>query len=125
MSEKVLTGGSMTAVVRVGNTVRRTAGPWTPTIHMLLRHLRGNGFVLEALPFHHVAPVAGGIADGEENGFVLRAGCLEGLRAPWIPVNRIVGVLEEIWRGLLREAVGMLRQVRRIGQERLLLSVGK
>jgi hypothetical protein len=42
--EVVLTGGNMTPVVRVGDTVRRGAGPWTPTIHALLRHLRANGF---------------------------------------------------------------------------------
>jgi hypothetical protein len=34
----------MTAVVRVGDTVRRAAGPWTPAVHALLRHLRANGF---------------------------------------------------------------------------------
>ena len=44
MNEEVLSGGSMTAVVRVGETVRRTAGPWTPTVHELLRHLRASGF---------------------------------------------------------------------------------
>jgi hypothetical protein len=38
-----LAGGSMNAVVRVGDTVRRPAGPWTPTIHRLLRHLRARG----------------------------------------------------------------------------------
>ena len=42
--EEILTGGNMTAVVRVGNTVRRAAGPWTPTIHAFLRHLRAAGF---------------------------------------------------------------------------------
>jgi len=42
--EQVLTGGNMTPVVRVGDTVRRGAGPWTPTIHALLRHLRAAGF---------------------------------------------------------------------------------
>jgi len=42
--EVVLTGGNMTAVVRVGNTVRRGAGPWTPTIHAFMRHLRSSGF---------------------------------------------------------------------------------
>ena len=44
MEEIPLSGGSMTAVVRVGDTVRRAAGPWTPTIHALLRHLRAAGF---------------------------------------------------------------------------------
>ena len=38
----------MTPVVRVGATVRRAAGPWTPTIHALLRHVRAAGF--EAVP---------------------------------------------------------------------------
>lgn len=34
----------MTPVVRVGNTVRRSVGPWTPAIHALLEHLHQNGF---------------------------------------------------------------------------------
>jgi hypothetical protein len=42
--EEVLAGGNMTAVVRVGDTVRRTAGPWTPTIHAFMHHLRRAGF---------------------------------------------------------------------------------
>jgi Phosphotransferase enzyme family len=42
--EIVLTGGNMTPVVRVGDTVRRGAGPWTPTVHALLGHLRASGF---------------------------------------------------------------------------------
>jgi Phosphotransferase enzyme family len=42
--EIVLLGGSMTPAVRVGETVRRAAGPWTPTIHAFMRHLRGSGF---------------------------------------------------------------------------------
>jgi hypothetical protein len=31
-------------VVRIGDTVRRPAGPWTPTIHALLSHLVDKGF---------------------------------------------------------------------------------
>jgi hypothetical protein len=42
--EEVLAGGNMTVVVRVGDTVRRAAGPWTPTIHAFMRHLRASGF---------------------------------------------------------------------------------
>ncbi|MEA2180314.1 MAG: hypothetical protein QOG77_3611 [Solirubrobacteraceae bacterium] len=42
--EVVLSGGNMTRVARIGDTVRRAAGPWTPTIHALLRHLRASGF---------------------------------------------------------------------------------
>ncbi|WP_298458573.1 phosphotransferase [uncultured Cellulomonas sp.] len=40
---EVLPGGSMSDPVRVGRTVRRTAGPWTPTVHRLLEHLIAAG----------------------------------------------------------------------------------
>jgi hypothetical protein len=40
-----LSGGNATAgVVRVGETVRRPAGPWTPAVHALLLHLHEVGF---------------------------------------------------------------------------------
>jgi thiamine kinase-like enzyme len=42
-SEEKLSGGNMSAVSRVGNTVRRAAGPWTPRVHQLLEHLRAKG----------------------------------------------------------------------------------
>jgi phosphotransferase family enzyme len=48
--EVPLPGGHMNTVVRVGDTVRRTTGPWTPTIHALLRHIRANGFTLGPEP---------------------------------------------------------------------------
>ncbi len=45
MREEPLTGGNVTAgVVRLGDTVRRPAGPWTPAVHSLLRHLHSVGF---------------------------------------------------------------------------------
>lgn len=43
-AEEALTGGSISNPVRVGGTVRRQAGPWTPTVHALLRHLEDAGF---------------------------------------------------------------------------------
>lgn len=42
--EAPLEGGGLTGVVRVGDTVRRTAGPWTPAVHALLQHLEVAGF---------------------------------------------------------------------------------
>lgn len=32
-------GGNVSAAVKVGDTVRRRAGPWTPAVHALLEHL--------------------------------------------------------------------------------------
>ncbi|SPM00053.1 aminoglycoside phosphotransferase [[Actinomadura] parvosata subsp. kistnae] len=42
--EVVLAGGGVNHVVRAGATVRRPAGPWTPAVHRLLRHLEAQGF---------------------------------------------------------------------------------
>lgn len=42
--EVSLSGGNMNVVVRVGDTVRRPAGPWTAAVHDLLRHVRAAGY---------------------------------------------------------------------------------
>ena len=49
--------------------------------------------VLERLALHDVAPVAGRISHTEEDRLVLADGALEGLGAPGVPVDRVVGVL--------------------------------
>ncbi len=43
-----LTGGNVGGAVRVGHTVRRPAGPWTPAVHALLDHLAVRG--LDGVP---------------------------------------------------------------------------
>lgn len=43
-AEEVLDGGGTNVVTRVGRTVRRSAHPWTITVHSLLRHLEADGF---------------------------------------------------------------------------------
>lgn len=37
-------GANVETVVRIGDTVRRTTGPWTPSVHGLLQHLERQGF---------------------------------------------------------------------------------
>ena len=44
MPEEIPLGGNLNDAVRVGDTVRRRAGPWTPTVHALLRFLEAQGF---------------------------------------------------------------------------------
>ncbi|MGW1345205.1 phosphotransferase [Kribbella sp. NPDC002412] len=44
MDEEVaLTGGNVGGAVRVGDTVRRATGPWTPAVHALLNYLADAG----------------------------------------------------------------------------------
>ncbi|HEX6258918.1 MAG TPA: aminoglycoside phosphotransferase family protein [Candidatus Saccharimonadales bacterium] len=42
--EEVLQYGFVSSPVKVGDTVRRQTGSWTPTVHALLEHLHKNGF---------------------------------------------------------------------------------
>jgi Phosphotransferase enzyme family len=42
--EVPLRGGQLSTVVRVGDTVRRPSGPWTPAVHALLDHLERTGY---------------------------------------------------------------------------------
>ena len=66
----------------------------------------GGRLVLERLAFHHVAPVAGRIADRQEDRAVeeLRPGQRVG--SPGEPIDRVVRVLEQVRAGLSGEAVG-------------------
>jgi len=59
-------------------------------------HQRRHLWVLEALVLHHVAPVAGGVSDREEDRFVLLRSLGKGLGSPRPPVDRVVRVLEQV-----------------------------
>lgn len=50
-AEATLEGGHVTGAVRVGATVRRGTGPWTPAVHDLLGHLTAAG--LDGVPRVH------------------------------------------------------------------------
>jgi len=44
VDREISLGGNLSATVRIGDTVRRRTGPWTPAVHALLRHLEADGF---------------------------------------------------------------------------------
>ena len=50
MAEQRLDGGYVDGAVRVGDTVRRQAGPWTPAVHALLAYLADQGFTSAPRP---------------------------------------------------------------------------
>jgi hypothetical protein len=47
-----------------------------------------------------MAPVARGVADGDEERDVAAAGLSKRLITPLIPIDRVVGVLEEVGGGV-------------------------
>ncbi len=77
--------------------------------HEVLVHEARDRFVLEGLALHHVAPVAGGVSDAQQDRLVLGPGAGQGLLAPGMPVHRVVGVLEQVGAGGVNEAVRVRR----------------
>ncbi len=71
---------------------------------MLVHERRGLG-IGEALLLHDMAPVAGGVADGEKDRLARGLRCRQRLLAPGIPVDRIVLVGEQKGAGFTGEAV--------------------
>src|SRR5439155_18973941 len=62
--------------------------------HKVLIHHGRDALVLEGLMFHDMAPVARGVANGEQERFVFSPRFLERFGAPRKPVYRVMGVLE-------------------------------
>lgn len=83
-----LRGGALHEVVRVGDTVRRPWGPWTPTVHELLRHVRARGFDLAPEP----------LGRDESGREMLRflPGDTVGWNVPWPSWIRSDGLLEAV-----------------------------
>lgn len=92
--EQRLPGGNTGGAVRIGSTVRRTAGPWTPSVHALLRHLEAAGF--------DRAPRVLGFDDQGREVLTFLPGEVVGTARPW--PSWVYG--EEA----LREVAGWLRE---------------
>lgn len=92
--EEQLPGGNVGGAVRVGDTVRRPAGRWTPTIQHLLQHIRQAG--IEEVP----EPL-GLDGDGREM-FGLIDGNTIGAADYWPGWSRSEATIQEVGRLLRR-----------------------
>jgi hypothetical protein len=70
-----------------------------------LVHERRRRRVLEGFVGHHVAPVAGGISDRQQDRLARGAGELERFRAPCMPVHGIGCVLLQVGTGFPGQTV--------------------
>jgi hypothetical protein len=89
-----LTGGTLTSVVRVGDTVRRPVKPWTPAVHAVLRHVRERGFDL--------APEPLGFDDAGREMVTYIPGATVGWSLPWPDWIRHEELLEEVGAAMRR-----------------------
>jgi len=94
MEEQPLTGGSTGGAVLVGGTVRRPAGPWTPAVHALLRHLEGHGF--------DGAPRVLGTDEQDREVLTYLRGTTVGQLRPWPAWVHSDEALEQVGRWLRR-----------------------
>jgi hypothetical protein len=93
-AEVPLTGGTLNSVVRVGATVRRPAGPWTPTIQALLHHLRGHDFDLSPEPL--------GFDEAGREVVSYIPGTTVGWSLPWPDVIRTEDLLVQVGTAMAR-----------------------
>ena len=80
-------------------------------IDEVLVHERSGLVVLEGLMCHHMTPVAGGVSNGQDDRHVPALGLRECLVTPFVPVNRVVLMLEQVRRSGVGESVGHGREV--------------
>src|SRR5210317_1811419 len=59
---------------------------------------------------HYVAPVTGRIADRQQDRFARCTGELEGLRAPWVPIDGIVGMLQQVGAGFAGQSIAFVHR---------------
>jgi len=119
VDEIVLSGGNMTPVVRVGDTVRRATGPWTPTIHALLSHLRASGFDMVPEPLgideqgrEIISLLPGQVATYPLAGYVLAEPTLvrvaEMLRAYHDATTTFTAAADAVWQWQAHEPVEVI-----------------
>jgi hypothetical protein len=75
-------------------------------VHEELVHHRGGSRVLEAFMGHDMTPMAGRVADGEQNRLLQLPSLLQRHRRPHAPMHRVARVLQEIWAGRLTKFIG-------------------
>jgi hypothetical protein len=92
MSEETLDGGNTGGAIRVGDTVRRPVGPWTPAVHALLAHLAAKGF--------SGAPRVLGIDDAGREILTFLKGETVGSAKPWPSWTHADDTLDQVARWL-------------------------
>ena len=73
----------------------------------MLIHKRSHRCILKGLMFHYVAPMTGRIPNADQQEFILLFSFFKGLIAPWIPIHRIMGVLEQVRAAFMDELIGI------------------
>jgi hypothetical protein len=71
-------------------------------------HKISHFLIFKTLMFHHMAPMAGSIPNTDNNQFIFRAGFLQGFFTPWIPIHRIMSMLQQVRTTLRSKMIGQM-----------------
>ena len=85
----------------------RAALPIHFDVDKVLIEIGGDAQIFKDLLLHHMTPVATGVTDGEKNQLVFAFGGGQRLLAPRVPVDRVVGMVQQIGRVLQNQSVGI------------------
>ena len=66
----------------------------------------GNLIVFERFSLHHMTPKTGRVTNRQEDEFAFLLGALKSFRTPWVPVDWVVRVLQQIGAGFTGQSVG-------------------
>lgn len=94
MEGERLAGGNTGGAVRVGQTGRRAAGPWTPAVHAVLTHLAGKEFTGSPRPL--------GLDEQGREVLTFLPGETVGDRRPWPAWTHAEDTLGQVARWLRR-----------------------
>jgi hypothetical protein len=99
VAEERLDGGNTGGAVRLGDTVRRVAGPWTPAVHALLTHLASRRFTAAPRPL--------GFDEQGREVLTFLEGRTVGTRRPWPAWVHAEEALDQVarWARAYHEAV--------------------
>ncbi len=75
-----------------------------------LVHHRSGSRILEGFMRHHMTPVAGRVADGQQHRLAGAARFGESSFSPWMPVHRIGCMLQQVGAGFGRKAIAACLQ---------------
>lgn len=92
MTGHQLDGGNAGGALRVGDTVRRPTGPWTPAVHALLAHLAAKGFTSAPRPL--------GIDEQDREVLSYLPGETVGSAKPWPAWTHSEDALDQVARWL-------------------------
>src|SRR3989304_1995022 len=71
----------------------------------MLIHEGGGEFIFKRFMFHNMTPMTGSISNAQKNWLIFCSGTGKSLFSPGIPINWIMGMLEQVRRVFINQTI--------------------